>query len=92
MGERFHNDVLCAVQLSDTQSSLVWSTSHHNAEELLQMDEESFVDAINNAFVSPHLSPSSFESTVDDLKRFLFTFHSEQGQSTVTLTLQSHRH
>lgn len=45
--------MLCALQLSDTQSSLVWSTSHKLAEELLELDEESFVDAINSAFVSP---------------------------------------
>lgn len=44
--------VLCALQLSDTESSLVWSTSHQLAEELLELDEERFVDAINSAFVS----------------------------------------
>uniref|UniRef100_A0A7N8YPC5 Ubiquinone biosynthesis monooxygenase COQ6, mitochondrial n=1 Tax=Mastacembelus armatus TaxID=205130 RepID=A0A7N8YPC5_9TELE len=38
--------------LSDTESSLVWSTSHQHAEELLELDEESFVDAVNSAFVS----------------------------------------
>lgn len=43
---------IAMLPLSDTQSSLVWSTSHHHAEELLHMDEESFVDAINNAFWS----------------------------------------
>ncbi|XP_053488752.1 ubiquinone biosynthesis monooxygenase COQ6, mitochondrial isoform X1 [Ictalurus furcatus] len=43
---------IAMLPLSDTQSSLVWSTSHHHAEDLLQMDEESFVDAINNAFWS----------------------------------------
>lgn len=40
------------MQLSDTHSSLVWSTSHSLAEELLELDEERFVDAINSAFVS----------------------------------------
>lgn len=44
--------MLCVLQLSDTESSLVWSTSHGHAEELLELDEESFVDAINSAFVS----------------------------------------
>uniref|UniRef100_A0AAR2J4H6 Ubiquinone biosynthesis monooxygenase COQ6, mitochondrial n=1 Tax=Pygocentrus nattereri TaxID=42514 RepID=A0AAR2J4H6_PYGNA len=44
--------VLHLSELSDTESSLVWSTSHQHAEELLQMDEESFVDAINSAFWS----------------------------------------
>ena len=39
-------------QLTDTLSSLVWSTSHEHAAELVSMDEETFVDAINSAFVS----------------------------------------
>uniref|UniRef100_A0A4W5KHK2 Coenzyme Q6 monooxygenase n=1 Tax=Hucho hucho TaxID=62062 RepID=A0A4W5KHK2_9TELE len=43
---------IAMLPLSDTESSLVWSTSHRRAEELLQLDEESFVDAINSAFVS----------------------------------------
>lgn len=43
------------VQLSDTLSSLVWSTSHTHATELVSMDEEKFVDAINSAFVSINL-------------------------------------
>lgn len=47
---------LAALQLSDTQSSLVWSTSHRLAEELLEMDEERFVDAVNSAFVSSALT------------------------------------
>uniref|UniRef100_A0A672N837 Ubiquinone biosynthesis monooxygenase COQ6, mitochondrial n=1 Tax=Sinocyclocheilus grahami TaxID=75366 RepID=A0A672N837_SINGR len=44
--------VLHLSELSDTESSLVWSTSHQHAEELLQLNEESFVDAINSAFWS----------------------------------------
>nr|XP_055028428.1 ubiquinone biosynthesis monooxygenase COQ6, mitochondrial [Misgurnus anguillicaudatus] len=43
---------IAMLPLSDTASSLVWSTSHQHAEELLQLDEESFVDAINSAFWS----------------------------------------
>uniref|UniRef100_A0A7N6B3V4 Ubiquinone biosynthesis monooxygenase COQ6, mitochondrial n=1 Tax=Anabas testudineus TaxID=64144 RepID=A0A7N6B3V4_ANATE len=42
--------VLHLSELSDTESSLVWSTSHQLAEELLELDEERFVDAINSAF------------------------------------------
>ncbi|KAF4017635.1 hypothetical protein G4228_009260 [Cervus hanglu yarkandensis] len=38
--------------LSDTLSSLVWSTSHEHAAELVSMEEEEFVDAINSAFWS----------------------------------------
>ncbi|XP_077477829.1 ubiquinone biosynthesis monooxygenase COQ6, mitochondrial [Stigmatopora argus] len=41
---------IAMLPLSDTESSLVWSTSHHLAEELLAMDDECFVDAINSAF------------------------------------------
>ncbi|KAF3701256.1 Ubiquinone biosynthesis monooxygenase COQ6, mitochondrial [Channa argus] len=41
---------IAMLPLSDTESSLVWSTSHQLAEELLELDEESFVDAINSAF------------------------------------------
>uniref|UniRef100_A0A3Q3RQ84 Ubiquinone biosynthesis monooxygenase COQ6, mitochondrial n=1 Tax=Mastacembelus armatus TaxID=205130 RepID=A0A3Q3RQ84_9TELE len=44
--------VLHLSELSDTESSLVWSTSHQHAEELLELDEESFVDAVNSAFWS----------------------------------------
>nr|XP_006632435.1 PREDICTED: ubiquinone biosynthesis monooxygenase COQ6, mitochondrial [Lepisosteus oculatus] len=43
---------IAVLPLSDTESSLVWSTSHQHAEELLRLDEESFVDAINSAFWS----------------------------------------
>ncbi|XP_021797068.1 ubiquinone biosynthesis monooxygenase COQ6, mitochondrial isoform X2 [Papio anubis] len=39
-------------QLSDTLSSLVWSTSHEHAAQLVSMDEEKFVDAVNSAFWS----------------------------------------
>ncbi|XP_054303829.1 ubiquinone biosynthesis monooxygenase COQ6, mitochondrial isoform X6 [Pongo pygmaeus] len=39
-------------ELSDTLSSLVWSTSHEHAAELVSMDEEKFVDAVNSAFWS----------------------------------------
>lgn len=46
------SDVVPLKQLSDTLSSLVWSTSHAHAAELVSMDEEKFVDAINSAFVS----------------------------------------
>ncbi|CAL8272652.1 unnamed protein product [Merluccius merluccius] len=43
---------IAMLPLSDTQSSLVWSTSHQRAEDLLELDDESFVDAINSAFWS----------------------------------------
>uniref|UniRef100_A0A8C5CWY7 Ubiquinone biosynthesis monooxygenase COQ6, mitochondrial n=1 Tax=Gadus morhua TaxID=8049 RepID=A0A8C5CWY7_GADMO len=43
---------IAMLPLSDTQSSLVWSTSHRQAEDLLALDDESFVDAVNSAFWS----------------------------------------
>ncbi|XP_060031459.1 ubiquinone biosynthesis monooxygenase COQ6, mitochondrial isoform X3 [Erinaceus europaeus] len=43
---------IALLPLSDTFSSLVWSTSHEHAAELVSMDEEKFVDAINSAFWS----------------------------------------
>ncbi|XP_015328714.1 ubiquinone biosynthesis monooxygenase COQ6, mitochondrial isoform X1 [Bos taurus] len=41
---------IALLPLSDTLSSLVWSTSHEHAAELVSMEEEEFVDAINSAF------------------------------------------
>lgn len=72
--------MLCALQLSDTESSLVWSTSHQLAEELLEMDEEHFVDAINSAFVSLALTikllmlylHSHSTSVTEDVATFLY--------------------
>ncbi|XP_023392786.1 ubiquinone biosynthesis monooxygenase COQ6, mitochondrial isoform X2 [Pteropus vampyrus] len=43
---------IAMLPLSDTMSSLVWSTSHEHAAELVSMNEEEFVDAINSAFWS----------------------------------------
>ena len=39
-------------QLSDEFSSLVWTTSPDQAKHLLRIPEESFVDAVNDAYVS----------------------------------------
>ena len=33
-------------------SSLVWSTSPEHAKQLVSMEEDRFIDAVNNAFVS----------------------------------------
>ncbi|XP_072313318.1 ubiquinone biosynthesis monooxygenase COQ6, mitochondrial [Eucyclogobius newberryi] len=43
---------IAMLPLSDSESSLVWSTSHGLAEELMQLEDESFVDAVNSAFWS----------------------------------------
>ncbi|KAG7509918.1 ubiquinone biosynthesis monooxygenase COQ6, mitochondrial [Solea senegalensis] len=53
---------IAMLPLSDTESSLVWSTSHQFAEELLALDEESFVDAINSAFWSNENQSETIET------------------------------
>ena len=39
-------------KLTENLSSLVWSTTPEHAKKLVSMEEDQFVDAINNAFVS----------------------------------------
>ncbi|KAH0620515.1 hypothetical protein JD844_021044 [Phrynosoma platyrhinos] len=55
-------------ELSDTVSSLVWSTSHEHAIRLQSMDEESFVDSINSAFWS-NANHSDFIDTAGSIFR-----------------------
>ncbi|XP_047720691.1 ubiquinone biosynthesis monooxygenase COQ6, mitochondrial isoform X2 [Prionailurus viverrinus] len=65
---------IALLPLSDTLSSLVWSTSHEHAAELVSMDEEKFVDAINSAFptkVSARQLPPSV-ARVDARSRMSF--------------------
>lgn len=45
--------------LSSTQSSLVWSTNVEHAKKLVQLPEEQFVDALNDALVSRKLNRDS---------------------------------
>ncbi|XP_074766030.1 ubiquinone biosynthesis monooxygenase COQ6, mitochondrial isoform X3 [Athene noctua] len=59
---------IALLPLSDTASSLVWSTSHEHASELLSMDEESFVDSINSAFWS-NVNHSDFIDTAGAMFR-----------------------
>ncbi|KAM9148259.1 ubiquinone biosynthesis monooxygenase COQ6, mitochondrial isoform 2-T2 [Pangshura tecta] len=59
---------IALLPLSDTASSLVWSTSHEHASQLLSMDEESFVDTINSAFWS-NLHHSDFIDTAGSVFR-----------------------
>ena len=40
------------VQLSDEYSCLIWTTTPEDAKNLLRLSGESFVDAVNNGFVS----------------------------------------
>ena len=39
-------------QLSDTESSLVWSITHDRAKALIELSDEQFVEEVNHAFVS----------------------------------------
>lgn len=43
---------IALLPLSDNLSSMVWSTSVDEAKRLLQLDENAFVAAVNEAFVS----------------------------------------
>ena len=40
------------IKLTDNLSSLVWSTTLEHAKQLVSLEEDRFVDAVNNAFVS----------------------------------------
>nr|XP_056707268.1 ubiquinone biosynthesis monooxygenase COQ6, mitochondrial [Euleptes europaea] len=59
---------IALLPLSDTVSSLVWSTSHEHASQLQSMDEESFVDSINSAFWS-NANHSDFIDTAGSMFR-----------------------
>nr|XP_060614685.1 ubiquinone biosynthesis monooxygenase COQ6, mitochondrial [Anolis sagrei ordinatus] len=59
---------IALLPLSDTVSSLVWSTSHEHAIQLQNMDEESFVDSINSAFWS-NADHSDFVDTAGSMFR-----------------------
>lgn len=71
---------IALLPLSDTWSSLVWSTSPERAAELLGMDEESFVDAVNSAFWSSE-HHSDFISSAGSLLRSAVSFISPSGSS-----------
>ena len=48
--------MLC--QLSDEHSCLIWTTTPEDAKNLMKLSSESFVDAVNKAFVSYMISAS----------------------------------
>ena len=43
--------VWLSLQLSDSKSSLVWSTTTSHAKNLVSLPEEKFVEAVNDALV-----------------------------------------
>ncbi|XP_063146149.1 ubiquinone biosynthesis monooxygenase COQ6, mitochondrial isoform X1 [Candoia aspera] len=59
---------IALLPLSDTASSLVWSTSHEHAAQLQSMDEENFVDSVNYAFWS-NANHSDFIDTAASMFR-----------------------
>ncbi|XP_048455986.1 ubiquinone biosynthesis monooxygenase COQ6, mitochondrial [Rhincodon typus] len=71
---------IAMLPLSDDLSSLVWSTSHQHASDLLSMDEETFVDAINSAFWSNE-NHTEFIDTASSILKTALTFLMPSGTS-----------
>ncbi|XP_069772165.1 ubiquinone biosynthesis monooxygenase COQ6, mitochondrial isoform X3 [Narcine bancroftii] len=71
---------IAMLPLSDNLSSLVWSTSHQHASDLLSVDEETFVDAINSAFWSNE-NHSEFVATANSMFKRAFTYLMPSGMS-----------
>ncbi|XP_066468489.1 ubiquinone biosynthesis monooxygenase COQ6, mitochondrial isoform X1 [Tiliqua scincoides] len=72
---------IALLPLSDTVSSLVWSTSHEHASQLQNMDEESFVDSVNSAFWS-NANHSDFIDTAGSLFRSAVSLLMPSGTAT----------
>ncbi|KAM9067373.1 ubiquinone biosynthesis monooxygenase COQ6, mitochondrial [Sarcophilus harrisii] len=64
---------IALLPLSDTLSSLVWSTSHEHAKELVSMEEENFLDAINSAFWSD-ANHTDFIDSAGSMLQYAVTF------------------
>ncbi|KAK3915313.1 Ubiquinone biosynthesis monooxygenase COQ6, mitochondrial [Frankliniella fusca] len=66
--QRFLPDgVIALLPLSESTSSLVWSTSIEKAKSLLSLPEESFVDAVNDAFLKDYPSSPFVDSLLKNL-------------------------
>lgn len=61
---------IALLPLSDTVSSLVWSTTHEHAKTLVSLTPQSFVDAVNEAFSSKPIN----DGAVDFMKSVMMTF------------------
>ncbi|KAM5129711.1 ubiquinone biosynthesis monooxygenase COQ6, mitochondrial [Mantella aurantiaca] len=71
---------IALLPLSDSCSSLVWSTSPDHAADLLKMDDETFVDSVNSAFWSSE-HHSDFISSASLALRSLFSLLMPSGSS-----------
>lgn len=71
---------IAMLPLSDNLSSLVWSTSHQHASDLLSVDEETFVDAVNSAFWSNE-NHSEFVGAANSMFKTAFSFLMPSGMS-----------
>ncbi|CAI9567203.1 unnamed protein product [Staurois parvus] len=69
---------IALLPLSDSCSSLVWSTSPEHAAELLKMDDETFVDAVNSAFESSE-HHSEFISSANSMLRSVLSLLMPSG-------------
>uniref|UniRef100_A0A0A9VSH8 Ubiquinone biosynthesis monooxygenase COQ6, mitochondrial n=1 Tax=Lygus hesperus TaxID=30085 RepID=A0A0A9VSH8_LYGHE len=62
---------IALLPLNNCFSSLVWSTSHENAKNLLSLPSASFVDAVNDAFNSKPIQDDSVTSLTNILRTVL---------------------
>ncbi|XP_070576864.1 ubiquinone biosynthesis monooxygenase COQ6, mitochondrial-like [Ptychodera flava] len=74
---------IAMLPLSETHSSLVWSTSHDDAKKLLLMPEDQFIDAVNNAFWQDSEKHPVVESAGKWLENALSVLMPSSGGSSV---------
>ncbi|XP_078593597.1 ubiquinone biosynthesis monooxygenase COQ6, mitochondrial-like [Branchiostoma floridae x Branchiostoma japonicum] len=64
---------IAMLPLSETHSNLVWSTTTEDAETLLQMQPEEFVEAVNSAFWQDYKREAAVDSAVQTVQSILST-------------------
>ncbi|KAI8514943.1 putative ubiquinone biosynthesis monooxygenase [Branchiostoma belcheri] len=64
---------IAMLPLSETHSNLVWSTTTEDAESLLQMQAEEFVEAVNSAFWQDYKREAAVDSAVQTVQSILST-------------------